>query len=244
MDKKPFKEAVFFGIVICLAVAMTSCKTVNVNAMGSRLLMDTVKSGDASTRDAVAAANEIGNRVLTEQDGNAVFDLLVFNRAPDVNVALLKTMQKANLAYLCAKLVDYFPKIEDPDTAVECAATIVKFTSDTDMVLQFVRGIMLENKHAKVRFRSAKFMMEFYKADAEALFIQALQKEKSASTATLMCSALNEIGTQASLPILEEMANDKQRFYDSDHFGEASANAETVRAAAVMASENLKRNKM
>ena len=99
---------------------------------------------------------------------------------------------------------------------------------------------MLKGTYAAQRARAARLIANAFPEYAERLFIKALETETSASAATLMCEFLAQQGTDKSLPVLDEIANNVTRVYQPDRHLDVKTTAESVRAAAVRGVERLR----
>jgi len=241
---------------ICLTALLllsASCKTTDITGVftgapsytpstyGTDALLKILENPDSSKNDGKAAATELSNRTLDESDAQRLVDTLGINHASAVQVQILKTIQTKDLFPLRTALVERMPQITDADAAVECAIAITQFTDDDDVLYDFASDLILNSPHPKVRARATR-LLTTYGTDAEPVFLEALETEKSATAATVMCNFLGKHGSDQSFEILEQIANDVDRAYDTDDFLETKYNAESVRAVAVATVESIKRN--
>jgi len=127
----------------------------------------------------------------------------------------------------------------DADTAVEASVTAIALTTEPEDALKAAAAFLLKGKFAAQRARAAKLVATTFPEYAERLFVRALEKETSASAATLMCEFLAQKGSAACLPTLEEIANNVTQKYKADKHLGIKTDAESVRAAAVRGVERL-----
>jgi hypothetical protein len=230
------------------ALSLSACATMNdlvgkssydPASYGTKALLSMVASADSTASDAAAAAKELANRRLTEEEGRQLFQALQAQPKEKVRVAILKTIAAKQLDYLREPVVAYALKAPDEDTAVEAAVTAIALTTEQEDALKSAAGFLLKGKFPAQRARAAKLVATTFPEYAERLFVRALEKETSASAATLMCEFLAQKGSPACLPTLESIANDVGRKYEADKWLGVKTDSESVRAAAVRGVERL-----
>jgi hypothetical protein len=238
---------VFAGMLVCCL--LMSCKTISgvmgkpsydPSTYGTEALIETIRSTKSTGGDSEGAAKELANRKLSRTDGQTLLGLLQDQKNRKTRLALLKTMVAQNMTYLRDDLAAYISKAPDAATATEAAMTVVAFTEDAGAALAFTKTTLLEGAFPELRARSAKLLAGSFPAEAESLFIQALEKETSASSATFMCEFLAQKGGSGSFEILKKIANDVTRPYQTDNYLGVKTTTETVRAAAVRGAERLR----
>lgn len=207
---------------------------------GTRALIETVRSPKSVTSDAVAAARQLADRNLTEEEGAQLLDALLGHGNRKVRVALLQTMAAKDMRYLRNDLAKFAMDAPDAESAVEAAVTVMLLTDDQMEALKFVGRLLLQGKYPAQRARAARLIANAFPEYAERLFIKALDEETSASAATLMCEFLAQKGTVKSLPVLDGIANNVTRIYQTDNYLEVKTTSESVRAAAVRGAERLR----
>lgn len=240
------KHLLMHLVLLPVCLGMCSCATLtdkpsyNPMAYGTGALLNTVASEKSSSCDARGAAQELADRKLSESDGRILMKSLCTQKHGAVRVAILKTMLSQQMSYIYPDLVEYLSSAPDPETGIEAASTAVALAPDADAVMQLSKGLLLNGKFPEIRARAANLIASNFADQAEPLFIQALNKETSASAATFMCEYLAQKGTKASYAILDNIANDVMRKYDIDKFLGVKTTAETVRAAAVRGAERFR----
>lgn len=205
---------------------------------GTKALKEKIADPKASVVDAVAAATALADRNLAEQDARDIFDLLAQNRHPRINVALLRTIQKKNMALLAGDLLKNNSEIKDPDTAVEMMTTLLQFLEGNPRI-RFVAEQILKSPFAEVRARAVRALAGDYADKAEIVFVKALEKESNAVVAYEMCTALLKVGTEKSLPILDDISNTPERIFKADNLFGSPADANLVRTTAIQAYETI-----
>ncbi len=226
-------------IAAMLSMFFASCSTFNPAAVGTDALVTMTGSSDAKTSDAKKAALHLSDRKLSEADGRKIMTSLQSQNDADVCVALLKTINVKKMTYLREDLENYLLKSHPAKVTAEAANTILSMITEPNEALAL--GVkLIPNEHAEVRARAAQLLVKFPVETVEPLFIKALETESSATVATYMCEFLAQKGTEASLPILNKIANDTNRKFTSDKYLNISAQADSVRAAAVRGAERLK----
>lgn len=206
---------------------------------GTKALLNMVASSESTGSDAAAAAKELATRRLTEEDGQQLFEALQNQQKEKVRVAILKTIAAKQLDYLREPVASYALTAPDEDTAVEASVTAIALTTEPSDALKSAAAFLLKGKFAAQRARAAKLIATSFPEYAERLFVRALEKETSASAATLMCEYLAQKGSPSCLPTLEDIANDVGKKYQADKWLGVKTDSESVRAAAVRGVERL-----
>lgn len=235
----------------CILV-FASCAAMNANmsnlvgkssydpaSYGTKALLSTVGNPDSTSSDATAAARELVNRRLTEDEGRQLFDALQKQSNEKVRVAVLRTISAKQLTYLRSSVASYALKAPDEDSGVEASVTAIALTSEPADALKTAAAFLLKGPYAAQRARAARLVATSFPEYAERLFVKALPTETSASAATLMCEFLAQKGSRACLPTLEEIANNVTKKYKADKHLGVKTDAESVRAAAVRGVERL-----
>ncbi len=235
-----------------LALLLTSCATMSANmanlvgkssydpaSYGTKALLATVADPDATASDATAAAKELVQRRLAEDEGQQLFEALKKQSKAKVRVAILQTIAAKRLAYLRTSVAAYAVKAPDEDTGVEASVTAIALTEEPADALKTAAAFLLKGPYAAQRARAARLVATSFPEYAERLFVKALEKETSASAATLMCEFLAQKGSDACLPTLEGIANNVAQKYTADKHLGIKTDAESVRAAAVRGVERL-----
>lgn len=213
--------------------------TYDPTSYGTKALLETVGSPESTGSDAAAAAAELANRRLTEEEGQQLFNYLKTQKKEKARLAILQTIAAKQLTYLRNPVAAYALKAPDDDTGVEAAVTAISLTSDPEEALKMSAAFLLKGPYAAQRARAARLVAMTFPDSAEKLFIRALKTETSASAATLMCEFLAQKGTQDSLPTLEAIANDVTKEYQADKWLDVKTDSASVRAAAVRGVERL-----
>lgn len=241
-----------YVVTVCLplvSLLVSSCSTVSnlvgkptydPASYGTGALIDTIQSPESNSTDAAAAAKQLAQRNLSEAEGRELMDTLLALKNWKVRVALLQTMATKQMTYLREDLAAYAMEAPDSESAVEAAVTVVALTSDQLAAAKFAGKLLLQGTYPAQRARAARLIANTFPEYAEKLFIKALEKETSASAATLMCEYLAQKGGSASLPVLDGIANDVTRIYQTDNFLDVKTTSESVRAAAVRGAERLR----
>jgi len=233
------------GLMVCLT--MCSClktlmgkPTYDPSTYGTAALLDTVRSGQSSASDAEAAAQELGKRKLSEADGYALIGALKGQQHRKARVAILQTITTHKMTFLFKDLAVYSLKVPDAETGVEAAMAVVALAPGADTVLAYSKAMLVKAQFAEVRARAARLIVTSFADNAEPLFIKAVENEKSASAATFMCEYLAQKGSAESADILNRIANDVNRIYETDSYLGTKTTSETVRGAAVRGSERFR----
>jgi hypothetical protein len=203
---------------------------------GVKALMDRIRNPDYPVRDGVAAAAELAGRNLTEEDGQALMALLNLNRDQRINVSLLNAIVAKKMAFLKPDLMTFQGQVRDAETAAACSAAISGFIQDDTELFGFIKELVLKSPYANVRARAAKVLAS-YEGQAADVFVEALDRETSASTALLMCETLRKVGSDPCYEMLDKIANDVAREFKADDYYGTKVTANNVRAAAVVAME-------
>ena len=247
------KTVLFQGLAgLACALWLTSCATMSANmtnlvgkssydpaSYGTKALLATVADPDATSSDAAAAAKELVNRRLTEEEGQQLFAALRKQPKEKVRVEILKTIAAKQLTQLRTSVASYALKAPDENTGVEASVTAIALTSEPADALKTAAAFLLKGPYAAQRARAARLVATSFPEYAERLFVKALEKETSASAATLMCEFLAQKGSPACLPTLEEIANNVTKKYKADKHLGIKTDADSVRAAAVRGVERL-----
>lgn len=240
---------VFSAVLPLVPLLFASCATMSnlvgkptydPSSYGTAALIETVRSPQSVTSDATAAAKQLAQRTLSEEEGRELMDVLQENKNWKVRVALLQTMAAKHMTYLREDLAAYALEAPDSETAVAAATTVVELTSDQVEVLRFSTKLLIASAYPAARARSARLIADAFPEYAERVFVKALDEETSASSATLMCEFLAQKGSSECLPVLDEIANNVTRVYQIDNYLGVKTTSESVRAAAVRGSERLK----
>lgn len=243
------KQFMFISAGALVCGLLVSCKTMSMitgnpsydpSTYGTAALMETIGSTESTTGDSEGAAKELAKRKLSKTDGQTMLGLLKDQKNRKTRLALLRTMAAQNMTYLRDDLVAYVPTAPDAETATEAAMTVVALTADSAAAFDFAKTTLLTGAFPQLRARAARLLAGSFPTEAESLFIQALDKETSASAATFMCEFLAQKGGSASFEILDKIGNDVTRPYQTDEFLGVKTTAETVRAAAVRGAERLR----
>lgn len=233
---------------VACVLLLTSCASMtnlvgkssyDPTSYGTKALLSTVSDPDSTGSDAAAAAKELKNRRLTEDDGQQLFAALKKQSKAKVRVAILQTIAAKQLTYLRTSVAAYALKAPDEDTGVEASITAIALTEEPTDALKTAAAFLLKGPYAAQRARAARLIATSFPEYAERLFVKALEKETSASAATLMCEFLAQKGSAACLPTLEEIANNVTQKYKADKHLGIKTDAESVRAAAVRGVERL-----
>ncbi len=244
--KNQWLKSLTMGLVVLSSASCASMSsligktTYDPASYGTAALIETASSPKSVTSDAVAAARQLSKRNLTEEDGAKLLDALLTQRNWKVRVALLETMANKQMTYLRDELAEYALEAPDPETAVQAGVTVMALTSDQEKALKFASGLLSKGLYPAQRARAARLIANAFPEYAEPLFIKALEDETSASAATLMCEYLAQKGTENSFPVLEEIANNVTRIYQTDKYLDVKTTSESVRAAAVRGVERLR----
>lgn len=244
--KKMHLFVVILGVTLpwlssCASMSsMIGKTTYDPASYGTAALIETASSPKSVTSDAVAAAKQLAKRNLTEAEGRSLLDALLAQQNWKVRVALLQTMAEKQLVYLRDDLAAYALDPPDSESAVESGVTVMALTADQQQALKFAGKLLLQGKYPAQRARAARLVANAFPEYAERLFIKALETENSASAATLMCEFLAQKGTEASLSVLDGIANNVTRVYQPDRHLDVKTTAESVRAAAVRGVERLR----
>lgn len=239
--------AKFLAGTLCV-LSLASCATMSdwvgkssydPSSYGTKALLETVGSPDSTGSDAAAAAAELANRRLTEEEGQQLFGFLKTQKKLKVRLVILQTIAAKQLTYLRNPVAAYALKAPDDDTGVEAAVTAIALTTDPEEALKISAAFLLKGPYAAQRARAARLIATTFPDSAERLFIRALKTETSASAATLMCEFLAQKGSYDSLPTLEAIANDVTKEYKADKWLEVKTDSDSVRAAAVRGVERL-----
>ena len=247
------RKAIVQGLAgMACALLLTSCATMTANmtnlvgkssydpsSYGTKALLATVANPDSTSSDATAAAKELVNRRLTEEDGQQLFAALQKQSKEKVRVEILRTIAAKQLTYLRPSVASYALKAPDEESGVEASVTAIALTSEPADALKTAAAFLLKGPYAAQRARAARLVATSFPEYAERLFVKALDKETSASAATLMCEFLAQKGSRACLPTLEEIANNVTQKYKADKHLGVKTDAESVRAAAVRGVERL-----
>ena len=243
------KKVIMFAVGMPIVSLLVSCASISnmmgkptydPSSYGTGALIETIRSPKSVASDATAAANQLAKRSLTEEEGHELMAALLELRSSKPRVALLQTMAAKQMTYLRDNLVDYALDAPDPDTAVQAGVTVMELTSDQAEAMKFAARLLLEGTYDAQRARAARLIAAAFPEQAERLFIKSLDKETSASAATLMCEFLAQKGTSASLPVLDGIANNVTRVYHADNYLDVKTTSESVRAAAVRGAERLR----
>lgn len=237
---------------LACALLLTSCATMTANmtnligkssydpaSYGTQALLTTVANPDSTSSDSIAAAKELVNRRLTEEEGQQLFAAVKKQSKSKVRVAILRTIAAKQLTYLRSSVASYALQAPDEDTGVEASITAITLTSEPEDALKTAAAFLLKGTYAAQRARAARLVATSFPEYAERLFVKALEKETSASAATLMCEFLAQKGSRACLPTLEKIANNVTQKYKADKHLGIKTDAESVRAAAVRGVERL-----
>jgi hypothetical protein len=226
-----------------LALAVAGCSTIQdlrgssfvPASYGVEALKAVIEDPNVTPVDGEAAARELGNRVLRNQDGGDLLALLALNRHPRINVALLETIRKKEMVYLLSGLQEFEATVGDSDTAVATFLTIAEFLPP-DELQEYAEKTLAENRHAAVRYLAVKQLVQEQVA-SEQLIIDALKRESNAVVAVELCQVLFSIGTEEALEVLSDVGNDVTRTYQADRIDGIRADANTVRISAIQAFE-------
>ncbi len=229
------------GLCSCATVRnITGKPSFDPASYGTTALIQTVRSPSSNSSDATAAARQLARRAMTEQEGRELMAALRRLKHGKARVAVLETMASLNMTYLREELVEYAQNPPDSASAVAAASTVVALTDSPRDVLRFAADILINGSFPAQRARSARLVATGFPEYAERLFIRALDKETSASAATLMSEFLAQKGTDRSLSILTEIANNVNRRYQADNHLGVKTDADSVRSAAVRGVERIR----
>lgn len=208
---------------------------------GTAALFATIENVDSSRADAMTAAQELSNRQLTNEDGHRLASALKKRPDEEIQLAILATVESQDMDFLLEDLVAFFPQASFDDSAAKIASLIASYMSDDERLFQLISAQAIESNHANVRARSAKFLSS-YGTDAVPALLKAMKSETSASAAMAMITGLRDFGGQDGYNVLQEVQNDVTRKYKTDAYLGEKVTAEMVRATAVEAVEDMRRN--
>jgi hypothetical protein len=209
------------------------------STLGTQALVDLVASPDTREKVVTASLRELSARNLSPQEASTLSASLPTQKQ-DVRWEILSMLIAKKMTHLYPEMITRSRETADTLTAVAYLHTASALMPASPLLRNDLGTFLLEGGSPELRVHAAKFLVERFPREAEHFFIQALEKENSATVATYMTMFLAEKGTAESLPLLTRLSNDLDRRFTDDKLLGPACNTETVRAAAVRGVERLR----
>jgi len=225
-----------------LALSLCGCLTLmtsKYDAMGNQALIKIVQN--ANHKEAKNAAKTLGTRILNQNEQSQIMALFKNHRGEDIDIALVQSLVKTDARFLKNEIRQSLLSEKNANIAVELTKAYITFSEDTE-ILALMTKLLIENDHALLRYRAAKYLGNNYPEKAIDSFANVLKKEKSASVSELLCRILGGYGTKKQLSVVEDIANSTSRTFSADKCGGIlkPMDSNKVRISAVKAVESIK----